>query len=88
VATLQGMSVMAAAREKQEIGRRGDIVGPQIIGLMGSGNAAGPEEVLEGQTISLADNARAQNTSERVLCRQMAEQTSAVVSAASTAASN
>jgi hypothetical protein len=88
VATLMGMSVTAAALEKQEMGRRGDIVGPQVIGLMGSGNPARPEEVLEGQTMSLGRNARAQNTSERVLCRHMAEQTSAVVSAASRAASD
>ena len=87
-ATLKGMSITAAALEKQELGRRGDIVGPQVIGLMGSGNPARPEEVLDGRTMSLADNARAQNTSERVLCRQMAEQASAVVSAASTAASD
>lgn len=87
-ATLKGMSITAAALEKQELGRRGDIVGPQVIGLMGSGIPARPEEVLDGRTMSLADNARAQNTSERVLCRQMAEQASAVVSAASTAASD
>jgi hypothetical protein len=88
VATLMGMSATAAALEKQEIGRRGDVVGPQFIGLMGSGNPARPEEVREGETMSLADNARAQNSSERVLCRQMAQQASAVVRAASTATSD
>jgi len=85
VATVAGMRVTAAAVGKQESGRRGDIVGPQFIGLMGSGNPARPEEVREGQTMSLADNARAQNSSEHVLCTQMAEQGSAVVRAAAIA---
>lgn len=38
--------------------------------------------------MSLADNARAQKSSERTLCRQMAEQASAVMEAASGAASD
>jgi hypothetical protein len=38
--------------------------------------------------MSLADNARAQQSSERTLCRQMAEQASAVVEAALGAASD
>lgn len=85
VATVAGMSVTAAAVAKQEAGRRGDIVGPQFIGLMGSGKPARPEEVPDGKTMSLAANARAQNSSEHVLCTQMAEQASAVVRAAAIA---
>jgi hypothetical protein len=85
VATVMGMSVTAAALGKQETGRRGIVVGPQFIGLMGSGEPARPEEVREKQTMSLADNARVQKSSERVLCKQMAGQASAVVRAASTA---
>ncbi|WP_260599460.1 hypothetical protein [Sphingomonas endolithica] len=87
VATIAGMSVTAVALGQQEVGRRGDIVGPQIIGLMGSGNPARPGEVREGQTMSLADNARAQHSSERLLCNQMAEQASAVQRAGSIIAS-
>lgn len=86
-AIVAGMDVSAGTRAQQEIGRRGDIVGPQVIGLMGS-NPAHPEAVPEGQTMSLADNARAQKSSERILCKQMAEQGSAVVRAASIAISD
>jgi hypothetical protein len=88
VATIAGMTVTPAAFAQQAVGRRGNIVGPQVIGLMDSSNPARPEEVREGQTMSLADNARAQKSSERTLCRQMAEQASAVVEAASSAASD
>jgi hypothetical protein len=85
VATIAGMTVTPAAFAQQAVGRRGDIVGPQVIGLMDSSNPARPEEVREGQTTSLADNARAQKSSERTLCRQMAEQASVVMEAASSA---
>ena len=88
VAAIAGMTVGPAMLALQVVGRRGDIVGPQLIGLMDSSNPARPEEVREGQTMSLADNARAQNSSERVLCKQMAEQASAVVDAAASAASD
>ncbi|MBD8701980.1 hypothetical protein IFT54_19410 [Sphingomonas sp. CFBP 13714] len=88
VATIAGMTVTPKAFSQQAVGRRGDIVGPQVIGLMDSSNPARPEEVREGQTMSLADNARAQKSSERTLCRQMAEQASAVMEAASGAASD
>ncbi len=88
VATIAGMTVTPKAFAQQAVGRRGDIVGPQVIGLMDSSNPARPEEVREGQTMSLADNARAQKSSERTLCRQMAEQASAVMEAASGAASD
>jgi hypothetical protein len=88
VATIAGMTVTPKAFAQQAVGRRGDIVGPQVIGLMDSSNPARPEEVREGQTMSLADNARAQKSSERTLCRQMAEQASAVMEAASSAASD
>ena len=86
VATVAGMTVTPAALAQQAVGRRGDIVGPQVIGLMNSSSSARPEEVREGQTMSLADNARAQKSSERMLCRQMADQASAVVEAASNVA--
>jgi hypothetical protein len=88
VAAIAGMTVGPAMLALQGVGRRGDIVGPQVIGLMDSTNPARPEEVREGQTMSLADNARAQKSSERTLCRQMAEQASAVLEAASSAASD
>jgi hypothetical protein len=88
VATIAGMTVTPAALAQQAVGRRGDIVGPQVIGLMDSSNPARPEEVHEGQTMSLADNARAQKSSERTLCRQMAEQASVVAEAAASAASD
>jgi hypothetical protein len=88
VATIMGVSVTVAALGKRETGRRGIVVGPQFIGLMGSSDPARPEEVRDGQTMSLADNARAQKSSERALCKQMAEQASAVVRAASAAASD
>lgn len=87
-ATIAGMAVSPSALAQQAVGRQGDIVGPQIIGLMDSSNPARPEEVREGQTMSLFDNARAQQSSERILCRQMAEQASAVVEAASRAVSD
>jgi hypothetical protein len=73
-ATIAGMTVEAAARAQEDIGRRGDIVGPQFIGLLDSSNPARPELVPEGQTMSLADNARAQKSSERALCGLMAAQ--------------
>lgn len=73
-ATIAGMSVEAGAREKEDVGRRGDIVGPQVIGLLDSSNPARPEVVPEGRTMSLADNARAQKSSQHILCRQMAVQ--------------
>lgn len=88
VGTIAGMTVSPAALAQQAVGRHGDIVGPQVIGLMDSSNPARPEEVPEGQTMSLAENARAQRSSERTLCRQMAEQAAAVVEAASSAASD
>ncbi len=73
-ATTGGMSVGAAARAQEAVGRRGDIVGKQIIGLMDASNPARPEVVPEGRTMSLADNARSQKSSERTLCQQMAAQ--------------
>ena len=88
VATIAGMPVTPAALAQQAVGRRGEIVGPQVVGLMDSSNPARPEEVREGQTMSLADNARAQKSSERALCRRMAEQASAVVEAAASATSD
>lgn len=72
--TIAGMKVEAMALAQEEIGRRGEIVGPQFIGLMDSSNPARPEVVPEGRTMSLADNARAQKSSERTLCTQMAAQ--------------
>lgn len=86
IATIAGMTVIPAALAQQAVGRRGDIVGTQVIGLMDSSNPARPEEVREGQTMSLADNARAQKSSERTLCREMADQASAVMEAASNTA--
>ncbi|SFJ68967.1 hypothetical protein SAMN03159338_2190 [Sphingomonas sp. NFR04] len=77
-ATLSGMTATPAARVQQEVGRRGTIVGPQVIGLMNPADPAHPEEVREGQTISLVENARAQKLSERTLCKQMTEQAAAV----------
>ena len=73
-ATVAGMTVEDAAREQEHIGRRGNIVGPQLIGLLDISNPSRPEVVPEGQTMSLANNARAQKSSERELCRQMAAQ--------------
>ncbi|MET3726235.1 hypothetical protein [Sphingomonas trueperi] len=81
-ATLSGMTATPAALAQQEVGRRGTIVGPQVIGLMNPADPAHPEEVREGQRISLAENARAQKLSERTLCKQMTEQASAAVGAA------
>jgi hypothetical protein len=72
--TVAGLTVEDPTRTQQDIGRRGYIVGPQSIGLLDMSNPARPEVVLEGQTMSLADNARAQKSSERALCRQMAAQ--------------
>ena len=69
-----GLSAGAAARAQEAVGRRGVIVGSQIIGLMDASNPARPEVVPEGRRMSLADNARAQKSSERTLCGQMAEQ--------------
>jgi hypothetical protein len=82
VATLSGMTATPAARAQQEVGRRGTIVGPQVIGLMNPADPAHPEEVGEGQAMLLAENARAQKLSERTLCKQMTEQASAAVGAA------
>jgi len=81
-ATLSGMTATPAALAQQEVGRRGTIVGPQVIGLMNPADPAHPEAVGEGQTVSLAENARAQKLSERTLCKQMTEQASAAVGAA------
>jgi hypothetical protein len=81
-ATLSGMTATPAALAQQEVGRRGTIVGPQVIGLMNPADPAHLEEVREGQRISLAENARAQKLSERTLCKQMTEQASAAVGAA------
>ncbi|MET3710440.1 hypothetical protein ABIC65_001120 [Sphingomonas trueperi] len=81
-ATLSGMTATPAALAQQEVGRRGIIVGPQVIGLMNPADPAHPEEVREGQMISLAENARVQRLSERTLCKQMTEQASAAVGAA------
>lgn len=72
--TIAGMSVDAAARAQEDVGRRGDIVGPQFIGLLDSSNPARPEVVPAGRIMSLANNARAQKLSERTLCAQMAAQ--------------
>jgi len=80
-ATLSGMTATPATLAQQEVGRRGTIVGPQVIGLMNPADPAHPEEVREGQTMSLAENARAQKLSERTLCKQMTEQASAVTGA-------
>ena len=75
VAAITGsMSVGAAAKAQEAFGRRGTIVGEQAVGLMDAGNPARPEVVPAGRTMSLADNARAQKTTERVLCSQMAAQ--------------
>ena len=73
-ATIAGMEVSAAAHAQEAIGRRGQIVGKQLIGLMDLDNPAHPEMVLDGQNMSLADSARAQKISERKLCGQMAAQ--------------
>lgn len=81
-ATLSGMTATPAALAQQEVGRRGTIVGPQVIGLMNPADPAHPEEVREGQTISLAENAQVQRLSERTLCKQMTEQASAAVGSA------
>ena len=77
-ATVVGMDVTAAARAQEAAGQHGNIVGKQLIGLMQSDNPAHPEMVPDRQTMSLADNARAQKTSERTLCRQMAAQVAPV----------
>ena len=73
-AVVAGMSVGPAARAHEAVGRRGDIVGPQLIGLLDASNSARPEVVPEGRAMSLAANARAQNIPERTLCSQMAPQ--------------
>ena len=70
----RSITVGAAARAQEAVGKGGTIVGEQIIGLMDSSNPARPEVVPAGKTMSLADNARAQKTTERVLCGQMAAQ--------------
>lgn len=72
--TIAGLKVEAMALAQEEIGRRGDIVGPRFIGLMDPSNPARPEVVPEGRTMSLADNARTQKSSQRTLCKQMAAQ--------------
>jgi hypothetical protein len=69
-----GFSVGAAARAQEAVGRQGTIIGQQAIGLLDASNPARPEIVPAGKTMSLADNARAQGTTERVLCGQMAAQ--------------
>ena len=73
-AALSGMTTSAATRAQEQVGARGTVVGRQLVGLMDPDNPAHPEMVREGQTVSLADNARAQHTTEQALCRQMAEQ--------------
>ena len=77
VAAIMGHNIAgASARAREKLGAEGIILGKQMIGLMdlGNKNPAHPEMVQEGTTMSLADNARAQGTTEQVLCRQMAEQ--------------
>ena len=74
----QGMPVTAEARAKEAVRRGGVIVGPQVIGLLDAGNPARPEKVPDGRTMTLADNARAQKTTEQALCRQMAAQVAPV----------
>ena len=73
-AGIAGMSVGPTARAQQAVGQHGTIIGKQLIGLMNTEDPTHPEMVPEGQTVSLADNARAQHTSERTLCHQMAAQ--------------
>ena len=73
-ATITGMDVSPTARAQQAVGQHGNIIGRQLIGLMDPQSSTHPEMVPEGQTVSLADNAHAQHTSERTLCRQMAAQ--------------
>ncbi|WP_174291997.1 hypothetical protein [Sphingomonas bacterium] len=73
-AVTRGITVGAAARAQETVGEGGTIIGEQVIGLMDSSNPARPEVVPAGKTMSLADNARVQKTSERVLCGQMAAQ--------------
>ena len=73
-ATVAGMNVSAASRAQETVGQHGTIIGEQLIGLMDPKNPAHPEMVPKGRTVSLADNAREQNTSERELCGQMAAQ--------------
>lgn len=72
--TVAGMTVEDATRMQQSVGRRGYIIGPQTIGLLDVSNPARPEVVGAGETMSLADNARAQKSSERDLCMQLAAQ--------------
>ena len=74
----QGITVTAAARAKEAVGRGGVIVGPQVIGLLDASNPARPEKVPDGRMMTLADNARAQKTTEQTLCRQMAAQVAPV----------
>ena len=73
-AAIMGMNTTAVARAQEQVGVRGTIVGRQLVGLMDPANPAHPEMVRDGETMSLADNARAQHTTEQALCRQMAEQ--------------
>ena len=73
-AAIMGMTTSAATRAQEQVGARGTIVGRQLVGLMNPDDPAHPEMVPEGRTMSLADNARAQKTTEQALCRQMADQ--------------
>ncbi len=77
-ATVAGMDVSAAARGQQAVGQRGFVIGEQLVGRMDPGNPSHPEMVPAGRTMSLADNARAQKTSVRELCAQMAAQVAPV----------
>ena len=74
----QGITVTAEARAKEAVGRGGVIVGPQVVGLLDASNPARPEKVPDCRTMTLADNARAQKTTEQTLCRQMAAQVAPV----------
>ena len=76
--TTQGTTVTTEARAKEAVGRGGVIVGPQVIGLLDASNPARPEKVPDGRTMTLANNARAQKTTEQTLCRQMAAQVAPV----------
>lgn len=68
-----GTQVSPEARAREAQGRRGEVIGRQIVGLMRPGPAH-PELVPEGRTATLADVARAQGITERALCGQMAAQ--------------
>jgi hypothetical protein len=88
VALLGGMPAAPSARALEGVGQHGTIVGPQVVGLMDSSNPMRPEEVRDGQSMTLAENARLQKSSERALCRQMADQAAVAVEAGSNASSD